>query len=431
MDTTPNVPKNLRELEKFLREVYTHSSDDLDFESSGHFFSKKGYGTVFLSPKETRLYRKVVADIMQAYAKDELISRRAVEKELQQALFSAFGPAGSRDDADLNQRLAKALQKLDVQVRRETTSYTVFVPLAGAGDSGLPFTFGEVRFLKFNDSQLKKFRKVARHHQVDASQINEHLKILDQLKKSNELWNRPCAIVQVKARDQEAANGLARLEIQNTIDILNFFADLTPYQHGRLSLPGDFERRLMTVMSLEDTGSFHIAPKRVGPLQPFDFNKFRNAKQLQSVVRRVNLMSKRGAVKELEDYLLKALRWAGRAALENRKEHAFILYSIALESILLPGGNTEQLGYRLRMRVAHLLEKRLEKRRELLGTVKKLYKIRSMIVHSGWCELSDEDLEEMRRICKAVFLRMLSHRTLSLMNTAKDLEDWFEDRMVL
>ncbi len=420
----------LSKLEAFLREIYTHASEDLDLESAGQFFSKQGHGIVFLSPEETRNYREVVADIMQAYAKDELISRRAVEKELQEALFTAFGTADSSDDTGFKQRLAKALQKLDAQLRRETTSYLFFVPVGGAGVGGLPYTFGKLRFVIFNDLQLRRFRMASSKHKVSEREIAERLNIVRRLKESDNIWNKPCAIIKVKARDREAASYLARLEAQNTFDTINFFANLIPYLHGSLYLPGENESRLMTIPVLEDSGSFSILRNRVGPLEPFDFNKFRNAKHIQVLVRRLHNFSKTVVLKEVEDILLTAVRWAGRAAFESRKEHAFLLYAIALESVVLPSGDTEQLSYRLRMRVAHLLEKRISGREELVKKVKNLYDIRSRIVHSGWYYLADEDLDDMRNICYSVLLQLLSHRALSRMTSAFDLNRWFERRML-
>lgn len=423
-----STPKRLGTVETFLRKLYNTATDDENIAAPGQIFSKKGFGSVVLNPEEAAEYREVVSGLMKGYAKDKLLSRRAVEVELRDAVFSAFGRPGAKRTS-FERRLAAALQNLDAQLRREATSYTVFMPVAGARPDGLPFTFGKLRFVEFNESQLRKFRSATRKHQVPALEMKQRLEVVNRLR-SGELWNQPCALVQVKARDQRAADEIARRETQDTLDALNFFADLTPYQHGRLYLPGARESRSMTAPVLEESGGWSMPHSRAGPIAPFEFDKLRQATNLQPIVRRIHNISKSEGIREVEDLLLTAVRWAGRAAIEIRREHAFLLYAIALESAVLPGGNTEQLGYRLRMRVAHLLETQVEKRNDLVRRVRDLYNIRSKIVHSGWYQLSDEDLERIRWICKAVLLRLLTHRSLSGMSSVVDLEAWFERQML-
>lgn len=423
-----STPKRLGAVETFLRKLYYTATDEENLLSSGQIFSKKGFGSIFLNPQEAAEYRKIVSGLMKGYANDELLSRRAVEAELRDALFSAFGKPGAKRTG-FERRLGRSLQKLDSQLRRDTTSYTVFMPVAGARTDGLPFTFGKLRFVRFNESQLRKFRSATMKHQVPASEIQRRLEVVTRLK-SGELWNQPCAVVQVKARDRQAADEIARREAQDTLDALNFFADLTPYQHGRLYLPGDRESRPMTAPVLEESGSWSMPHSRAGPIAPFEFDKLRKAINLRPIVRRVHNISRSEGIREVEDLLLTAFRWAGRAAIEVRREHAFLLYAIALESAVLPGGNAEQLGYRLRMRVAHLLESRAEKRNDLVRRVRDLYGIRSKVVHSGWYQLPAEDLERMRRICKLVLLRLLTHRSMSRMKSLADLDAWFERQML-
>ena len=57
----------------------------------------------------------------------------------------------------------------------------------------------------------------------------------------------------------------------------------------------------------------------------------------------------------LQDRILSALQWAGRAAVEERREEAFLLYAIAIESLLLGGKSHVEVTERLAVRGAHLL----------------------------------------------------------------------------
>ena len=86
---------------------------------------------------------------------------------------------------------------------------------------------------------------------------------------------------------------------------------------------------------------------------------------------------------DLEEKLVAAFQWAGRATAEIRREEAFLLYAIALESIVLADSDPIELTYRLRVRIAHLLGNSPEARRNIFSKVGHLYDIRSKIVHSG------------------------------------------------
>jgi hypothetical protein len=423
-----NVSKRLLPVESFLAKLFNEATEDLDLWAAGLVLSKEGFGSLLFNPMEAAEYRDVVSALMKTYASDQLLSRRAVEAELRDAIFSAFGGPQAKKDG-FKSRLVTALGKLDSGLTRDPTSYSVFVPVAGASLDGLPFTFGKIRLVRFNDSQLRKFRSATRAHKIGEAELRRRLTVISQLR-SRELWDQPCAVVQVKARDSNAAYEIARREAQDALDALNFFADLTAYQHGRLYLPGVRDSRPIVTPVLAETGSWTLPHTRAGPIAFYDFDKLRQATELAPVVRRVHRIARSEGIHEVEDVLLTAVRWAGRAAIEVRKEHEFLLYAIALESAVLPGGNTEQLSYRLRLRVAHLLGRRPEKRKDLVRQVRDLYKIRSKIVHSGWYQVSEEDLDRMRRTCKLVLLRLLTHKSIGQLKSLAELEAWFEARVL-
>ena len=62
------------------------------------------------------------------------------------------------------------------------------------------------------------------------------------------------------------------------------------------------------------------------------------------------------------DQVISSLQWADRATVERRREQAFLLYAIALESLVLADEDKQELKYRLRVPVAHLLGEDEQKR---------------------------------------------------------------------
>jgi hypothetical protein len=419
-----NTPKQLAAAERLLRNLYANISEEIDFRTAFQMFSRRDYGTVYLNAGEAEEYRTVVDGLMKAYASDNRLSRRAIETELREAVFTSFGKSEAKRSG-FERRVKRALQELHVQLKRSTTPYKVFIPVAGASPEGLPFTFGKVRFVQFNHSQFRKFRSETSKHQGSREEMEQRRAAVNQLKLSD-LWHRVCAVVEIQARDRLAADDLARRETQDALDTLNFFADLMPYHRGRLYLNGARELRAVAAPLLEEGGGWSIPMLKGRPPAPFAFDKLRQSVHLRPILRRVHGMSRSEGIRPVAEVLLTAVRWAGRAVTEPRREHAFLLYAIALESAVLPAGTSESIGYRLRMRVSNLLENRADRRNDMVRRVRDLYSTRSKIVHSGWYHLSAEESEQMRQVCKEVLLRLLTHRSLTRMTSAADLEAWFE-----
>jgi hypothetical protein len=130
---------------------------------------------------------------------------------------------------------------------------------------------------------------------------------------------------------------------------------------------------------------------------------------------------------EAEERLLAAFRWAGRATVAARPEEAFLLYAIALESLILgpTDGKRGELTYQLKVRAARLLARVLDRRTKISTRVQELYDVRSAIAHAGSREVDDVDLNGMRQLAKASIIAFLDRRDLLAM-THKELRDWFD-----
>jgi hypothetical protein len=138
----------------------------------------------------------------------------------------------------------------------------------------------------------------------------------------------------------------------------------------------------------------------------------------------------RGPQNGWSERLISAIRWAGKGSITRNRENAFIFYAIALEALLLGQTHKEQLSYKLRLRVAHLLGLKNSSRSKIRDRVSKLYSIRSKIVHCGSNKLSQSDLEELRIITQSCIIRLLSDPIFKDFSKEEDLENWFEEKIV-
>ena len=129
--------------------------------------------------------------------------------------------------------------------------------------------------------------------------------------------------------------------------------------------------------------------------------------------------------------LLTALRWAGKAtvlAYRDKIEDAFLLYTIALESIILPDRDTEST-YRLALRLAHLMASEFKHRPGIAKQIRDLYGIRSAIVHSGNFEVREGELSRMQFLVKNSLVHLLRDAPFSGMNSQSELIQWFDKQI--
>ena len=68
--------------------------------------------------------------------------------------------------------------------------------------------------------------------------------------------------------------------------------------------------------------------------------------------------------------------------------------------------------------------------REVVETLNELYGIRSKIVHAGETEVTDSQLAEIENICLRSLIAIAAGSAFEKMQTTKDLEGWFRDRML-
>jgi Apea-like HEPN len=134
--------------------------------------------------------------------------------------------------------------------------------------------------------------------------------------------------------------------------------------------------------------------------------------------------------RDIDELYLSAIQWAGRATVEPRREEAFLLFAIALESLILPTSDPMELTYRLRIRTAHLLGATARERERISEETGKLYGIRSNIVHNGYYQITEVELARIKRKTKQAIFALLSSRTAQGCKDKKELNKWFENKIL-
>jgi hypothetical protein len=419
----------LDKLSEYIKSL-ENSEEISDVSKYDLFFSSKDEGTLFLESEEVTRYRETLL-LLYETIKGEFISEKTFESLCQRAILYTLDIKEQRREKTFDQRLKVALEELRKSLTAKPSAFQVYYPIGGLAKDGLPVKVGNVTFCVFEKDHLLRFIDILNQYEGDPKEKENRIAMIDEIKRSL-IVGQTTGLIEVYAIDAEAAKLLALKELTITLDIINFYSDLIPYQKGYIFLPGEREKLIINVPIItQDTNpTFTYGWEVAGPLMPLSLKLLleTNEKRKFGFSEVSNLLTKKR--NNLEDRLISAIQWAGKATIENRKEMAFLLYAISLECLILSDNEKEELTYRLRTRIAHLLGSDLENRKKIKKRVGELYDIRSKIVHSGWYQVTDADLGVIRLYTKSCILRIINDEPFISMESIVTLIDWFDDKIL-
>jgi hypothetical protein len=384
-------------------------------------------GALRLTRSEIETYDRELTKLITEFANTEIISVRTVERWFQEALLQALQPV--EDDPEFETQLSQSISELRERLHETPCSYDVYLPVNGLDVNGLPCEIAGIRFEVFNEGQLEKFRELAQTSARNEDDKDFRVTTVGKMWE-RDIGNQVFAKVQVLAVDDEAARIRAQRQLRTVIDSINFCTNFVQSNHGLALLPG--ENGGATVVSplvrRGERESFGVEYSKLAPYGLLDLRRLHEAESHRLIEPISELMT--GVRTQLQEIVLASIIWAGRATAEQRREEAFLLHVIALEAIVLADQDPVELGYRLRIRLAHLLGNTVEERFSIVRTMNKLYGTRSGIVHSGKFEVTDADLSKIRFLAVNALRKMLLDPDLSSLKTKDHLRDWFDKRIL-
>lgn len=412
-------------LAEFVRDIYRNLAADAVCETGpGLLFMRKGVGMLVLSRDDIPAYADVVERLHKGYGTKGDVSVKTLKTYVQDVLFEALGAPGTlRDDAAFEGRLATALKSLGKKLHEPAAEYAVYLPVSGLSTEGLPWTFGRVRLAPVSRSGLRRI-VFAPDAKYSSRQSADRRSILRDLR-NDESLALPLARVKVMAKDADAAMDLAMRRTREIVDVLNCLAPLVPNNYGRVYLAGEAERTTSSALVMRGGHLVRTSSAVKGPLDLLSCETLKSAPGLRPALRRVHELLRNRS--ELGELLTTSMTWAGRASLEPVREHAFLQYAIALETLMVPE-DAQGIKYRLTARVIRFLGRSAGDRDWLHDTVPALYGLRSDIVHDGFLEVSPDDLGKLSWIARQCIFRALVHRSIRRMTTVSEFTRWLDTR---
>lgn len=423
-----NLKQGLQELRAFLKELAENAKREMSFQPA-RMFASVNLGGVVMDHKESRQYERILQKLSPDDGVPRHMSRATVDSLLQECILTALN---DQHGHPLEQRIEAATGTLREKLKAPIVEWEVWQPVEGlkVGQDG--FQFGKAFFC----SRSHELAREARNRVIGTieSRRNSSSGAFTELFWPKQFDDLTLCRIPISACDKNAAKELAAFELDATLAVLNFFASVVfPVEYLPLvSLPGEFPTRKTDALVLGSesisVGSAASSSNRV-PV-PLDINTLREEEVLCKAMDKASALLRDEGEEEYRDRLVTAMKWAGKGATINRREDAFLFYSIALEALLLGGKHDEQLSYRLRLRAAHLLGSSVASRTFVRDKVNDLYTMRSKIVHTGNMQIPGVDLKQLRRLTCDAIIHLLTDSRFNAISTGRALDDWFEHALI-
>jgi hypothetical protein len=134
---------------------------------------------------------------------------------------------------------------------------------------------------------------------------------------------------------------------------------------------------------------------------------------------------------QLDIHIVRCAEWTGQAMGDPNAASAFVKAAIALEVLFSPkekGIITPSIMSQIAESCAFLLGDSADSAREVEREVKRLYGIRSAVVHSGKDSVASSDLNAFIRICRDIVIVLLSRKELENIDGLERLAEYFKAR---
>ncbi len=456
-----NVDQAVDEVARFLRGM--RYAERVDFSLSGRIVSlgdDQGRG-VWLTGDEADAFALCLDHLVEADEKQNLFSRQGLERLLRDALIAVGKPEEGQAHLP-EERIKGVVKELRKALKAKPRRYLVYLPVVGIDDRNLPVTVGKLTFIASDSPQvasLKEFLRLSIMSLLN-TEDEKHAFVTKSMNDVDQhLASQTIVELEVEAGDDSNAGDKALAICRQSLDAINFFADILmgggvnacvsivgEGQQVETRLRPDANKKLLIALREKyDTADHALrykdreiaATQHVylpsGPLIALTLLKSdapHESDDGHRLFARVSQLLAKDNPTKLEDRILSAVKWAGRATVDSRREEAFVMYMISLESLVMDRKNKTEITFQLTLRTAHLLKRTASARKHMYKRLGELYGIRSNIVHEGTFRVRETDLREIRQYAKHALVTVLLAKPFCEMTEEAQLDQWFKDSLI-
>ncbi|MBD2652779.1 hypothetical protein H6G45_04555 [Synechocystis sp. FACHB-383] len=371
--------------------------NDISFQSFG-----LGNNTINFVDENKFKYFNAISN---AFSSDSEIERTYTLKKYESLFINHFSDFMLKRSSVKQENVALFCEKLKAEKKK---TFSVFRDIHGVilNNPSSPLSLGEYTVYEF---------------QSQKNTIESKTKL-----NSQNIWfgDSPQYLIewQATARHFEKAVEIADQAFERFELILRYVIGNTTssFEVGILNYQGWRHRRAYIFSddgevfnSASNHGSFELIPLD----DPYFLNDEAGYKYVWNIASSNNL-------NKFQKRILLAIEWIGQSIAEPLPQSAFLKSAIALEIIFTYSEKaiiTPSILNQISEGTALILGKDIKDRLEIEAKVKKLYGLRSAIVHSGNKNISESDYHNMLEISRAVVAKLLTSKALISIESVEKL----------
>jgi hypothetical protein len=349
-----------------------------------------------------------VSHILSVETYRAVFSEAEVERYSIDSLFEVLSsaPLSIDHDADI------AIANLEVKLAQPPIEWDLMFPIANLRVDAPGYEMGKVSFYPPTsiDTFIERARTILRPAPFRTeSSMRDHF---DRFAIAN---------VQVTAVDRIQAEFLGEQHVSDSLFALRLlFADLYRNKGLYTDIQGTIPAGVRSYWFMSSKGVLS-ASTRFGPKQPLPISGSRVTQP--AAINLTTLLSKESSLRsELERRLVSALRLFGHSMNLALDEDAFVGVVSSVEALLLDDRTPRNEG--VAERTAHILGGTGPQKKQVYDEMKRLYRVRSDLVHGIEVDFSPTDLLTLTAITQRVFASTLN--MIPAMPNDGDIARWFE-----
>lgn len=403
-----------------------------DLLSPSRMFFRKGKGFLALNFTAVKAFRDCIATLLAEKMVADNFSKEYIEKILEDAILDMYNHLrqGQNKTKVLKEHVDHLIKKLTMKGK----DWYVTTPIVNLELSLNNFSIGTVRFFHFGKQEMQKWETrlddiLEKNPTVDEQQKQE---VMNHYRQSilPKFKDRVCAKTVVDAAEPEKAQKKATREISEVLNVLRMYKDLlSPKGVVKIGFVGEIHREVKPTLRYCDGKGLMPKLERIGTLFPFRVSQAEITKMQELGLRKLDeIYSKRREKRnEFEKRLTDAIFWFGEGVTDDKSTMKFIKSCFALESLLLRDPN-EPVQNNISERLAFIIGTDLDGRRFVKKEMKKLYRLRSDIVHGRQDEVTEGELNLLERFTRSCLISFCNEAPFMNFTNDSQLFEWVEEK---
>jgi len=347
-------------------------------------------GSLYLRSDGIKVLDLIVSELKSNAEIGPKFSNRYLEVLIEKCLLRLL----KVEERDIEIKSQEELDSLLTVLSSQAVDWRIIAPIENLNLGVAELEIGVVKFLNFDNAA--KSRMVG-EFRLSENETGLRTMVDEEL---DSLLNVVCAEVAVSAVDGTRAEEIGTEMIETALDVLRFYqlSSLVPhpfFAKNYFGIKGNLHRDMTSFLMFEDytnIKSCACSHHARGPMRPFTIAQNELKGMVTDNLHVVSdiLMKSEKSRTNFERDLVAAIHFCSLSLREGSIAEMFVSSVIALEALMLD--EHEAITDNLAERVALIVGKDLDERKWLFAEMKRLYQIRSSIVHSGNTDIRLSDL---------------------------------------